>query len=123
MNEKRDPRILIYSNLDNVQKDIEDAAKDRRDEIKNEIKDQKKSLKDGVKDLKQEVKDNFNDYREYKKNSGDPLADQKISTAKEASKVIEKGIDNDHQASLDRIDREAEHRLNSIDNMLQDPEK
>lgn len=122
MNESRDPRILIYSNLDNVQKDIEQAAQERKNEIKGEMKDQKKSLKDGVKDLKQEVKDNFKEYKEYKKESGDPLADQKISTAKEASKVVEKGIDHDHKTSLDRIDREAEHRMNSIDNMLKDPE-
>ena len=120
MDNKNDPRILIYSNLDNVQKDLEDTAKDRISEIKNEAKEQKDSLKSGVKDLKQEAKDSYNEYKEYKKDSGDPLASEKISTAKEAHKVVEKGIENDYQQTVDQIDREAEHRINSINNMLDD---
>ncbi|MDU1904341.1 MAG: hypothetical protein E6772_06100 [Dysgonomonas sp.] len=120
MEENRDPRIQIYANLDNVQNEIEKAAKDRKSEIKQEAKDQINSLKDEVKDLKDEAKESFKNYKEMKKDSDDPLAKEKISTAKEASKVIEKGIDNDYEQTKNRIEKEAEFRLNSIDNMLEE---
>jgi len=123
MDERRDPRILIYSNLDNVQKDIEQAAKDRKDEIRSQMEQEKKSLKDGVKDLKQEAKDSYKEYKEYKKDSNDPAAGHKISAAKDVSKAIEKGIENDYQDTVDRMERDAEHRMNSIDNMLKDQQE
>lgn len=123
MEESRDPRIQIYANLDNVQNDIEKAAKDRIDEIKNEAKEEKKSVKDGVKDLKQTAKDSYKEYKDFKKDSGDPLADEKISTAKEATRVVQKGIDHDHEQTKNQIDYHAEERINSIKNMLDDSDK
>jgi len=118
MEEQRDPRIQIYANLDHVQSDLEKAADERKKEIKQEAKDQISSLKDGVKDLKGEAKDSYKDYKDMKKESDDPLAKEKISTAKEASKVVEKGIEQDYEETKAKIERDAEHRINSIDNML-----
>lgn len=120
MEDKRDPRFQIHADLDQVQKDIEKAADDRKSEIKQEIKDQKKSLKEEAKDLKQEAKDSYKEYKDYKKESDDPLADEKIATAKKASKVVTKGIDIDYNDSKDMLDKEAERRMESIDMMLSD---
>lgn len=123
MDESRDPRIQIYANLDDVQKEIEQAAKERKDEIRSEAKEYQKSVRAEMKDLIKETKDCFRQYQDYKKSTDDPIASEKISTAKEASKVVEKGIKNDYEETKDRIDREAEHRINSIDNMFGDSQK
>jgi len=123
MENSKDPRIQIYTNLDNVQDDIEKAADERKREIKQEAKDQIDSMKDGVKDLKQEAKDSFKSYKEYKKDSDDPVADEKISTAKEATKVVQKNIENDYEETKKKIEDEADMRINSIDNMLDDSDK
>lgn len=123
MEDKRDPRFQIHADLDQVQKDIEKAADDRKSEIKQEIKDQKKSLKEEAKDLKQEAKDNYKEYKDYKKESEDPLADEKIATAKKASKVVTKGIDLDYNDSKDMLEKEAEKRMESIDMMLSDSDE
>jgi len=118
MENSQDPRIQIHANLDDVQKEIEKAAEDRKDEIKQEMKDHKSTLKDEVKDLKQEAKDSYKEYKEYKKDSEDPVADEKIATAKQASKVVTKSIDLDYQDTKDQIDMEAEDRMKSIDRMF-----
>jgi len=122
MENNNDPRIQIYANLDNVQDEIEKSAKDRKDEIKQAAKDHIDDIKDGMKNLKQEAKDSFEDYKQKKKDSDDPLAKEKIATAKEATKVVHKNIENDYEETKDKIEREAEHRINSIDNMLNDSE-
>lgn len=118
MENNNDPRVHIYANLDNVQDDLEKAAKERKDEIKQEAKDEINSLKDGVRDLKNEAKDSYKDYKDMKNDSDDPLAKEKISTAKEASKVVEKGIEHDYNQTKAQIEEEADRRINSIDQML-----
>ena len=123
MENSRDPRIQIHADLNDVQKDIEKAAEDRKDEIKQEMKDHKKTLKDEAKDLKQEAKDNYKDYKEYKKDSNDPVTDEKIATAKKASKVVTKSIDLDYQDTKDQIDMEADERIESIDRMFDDSQE
>lgn len=123
MENSRDPRIQIHADLNEVQKEIEKAAEDRKDEIKQEMKDHKKTLKDEAKDLKQEAKDNYKDYKEYKKDSNDPVADEKIATAKKASKVVTKSIDLDYQDTKDQIDMEADERMESIDRMFDDSQE
>lgn len=123
MEKNHDPRFHIHANLDEVQQDIEKAAKDRKSEIKDEIKDQKKSLKDEMKDLKSEADDSYKDYKNYKDDSDDPVASEKISTAKEASKVIKKSIELDYEDSIDMVDREGDKRMDSIDRMLDDSDE
>ena len=123
MDNSKDPRVQIHADLNEVQKEIEKAAEDRKDEIKQEIKDHKKTLKEEAKDLKQEAKDDYMDYKEYKKDSNDPVADEKIATAKKASKVVTKSIDIDYQDTKDQIDAEAEDRIESIDRMFDDSQE
>ncbi len=123
MEKNHDPRFHIYANLDEVQQEIEKAAKDRKSEIKDEIRDQKKSLKDEMKDLKSEADDSYKDYKNYKDDSDDPVASEKISTAKEASKVIKKSIELDYEDSIDMVDREGDRRMDSIDRMLDDSDE
>jgi len=123
MEKNHDPRFHIHANLDEVQQEIEKAAKDRKSEIKDEIKDQKKSLKDEMKDLKSEADGSYKDYKNYKDDSDDPVASEKISTAKEASKVIKKSIELDYEDSIDMVDREGDKRMDSIDRMLDDSDE
>jgi len=120
METNKDPRLQIYANLDNVQDDIEKAAKERKDEIRDEAQRQIDSLKQGVDDLKQEAKNSFEHYKGRKKDSDDPIADEKISIAKEASKVVEKNIEDDYRQTKDQIEEDVDRRLKSIDNMLED---
>ncbi|MCD7900324.1 MAG: hypothetical protein LUH22_10765 [Bacteroides sp.] len=120
MEESKDPRIQIHANLEDVQKEIEQAAKDRKSEIDEEMKDQKKALKNEMKDLKDEAKSGYEEYKTYKKDSEDPAASEKVSTAKEASKVIKKNIEVDYEESKEQLDRDADMRKESIDRMLDD---
>lgn len=123
MDNIRDPRIQIPTNLNEVQKEMEQAVSDREKEIKQEMADHKKSLKEEVKGLKQEVDNRYTDYKDYKKDSGDPVSDEKVSTAKEASKVMKKNIELDYEETIDRIEEEGNRRLESLDNMMKDPDR
>jgi len=117
MDENRDPRIQIYANLDNVQKEIDSAAKDRIKEIRNEADDDIKSLKKEAKDLKHEAKNQFEEYKKRMENSDDPDAKEKISMAKDASKMVERDIEDDYQQTRVDIENEVDMRINSIDDM------
>jgi len=118
MDNIQDPRIQIPTNLDEVQKEIEQAVDDRKKEIKQEMKDQRDSLKEEVKDLKQEAKDQYKDYKDYKKDSDDPVAKEKVAIKKEVSSVVTKNIEQDYSETMDRLDREEEERIASLDRML-----
>jgi len=119
----QDPRIQIDANLDDVQKDIENAAKERKDEIKNQADEDMKSVKNEMKDLKQEAKDSYKEYKERMKDSDDPYSKEKISAAKEAHKIINKDIEADYQQTKDQIEKDVDYRVNSIDNMFDDSKK
>lgn len=118
MDNFRDPRMQIPTNLKQVQDEMEQAIDDRKKEIRQEMKDQTQSLKDEAKDLKQIAEDKYKDYKEQKKDSGDPLADEKIATAKKATQVVTKDIDLDYKDTKDRIEQEAEGRMESLDRMM-----
>jgi len=120
MDSKQDPRIQIYANLDDVQKDIEQAAKDRKDQIKSQAKDDKKAIKDERKDLQQGVKDDYKEYKDKIKDRDDPYSKEKSNIAKEAHNIMKKDIEADYNETIDRIDMDADERINSIDNMLAD---
>lgn len=120
MNPNQDPRIQIYTNLDDVQKDIEQSAKDRKDEIKSQLKDDKKALKDEMKELKDEVKENFNEIKQEIKDSDDPNSREKINIAKNTRKIVENNIEADYNQSIDELERHADKRMDSIDHMLDD---
>ncbi|GEM_PF-1760206 len=122
MDSKRDPRVQIYTNLDDVQKEMEDSAKDRKDEIKSQLKDDKKALKEEMKELKDEVKENFKDIKQEIKDSDEPNSREKINIAKNTRKIIENNIEADYNESIDELERHADKRLSSIDSMLDDSE-
>lgn len=118
MENTKDPRIQIPTDLETVQQEIEKAAKERRDQIRNEAKDELKSVKEEAKELKDDVDNNFKGFKGGMKDSELPYSREVVSTAKEASKVIKKGIDADLEESQDRINFDRDQRINSIDNML-----
>lgn len=77
-------------------KNTEIAGKDVKKEIKNEQKQEKK----GIKELQKDIKDGYKDYEHRAKDSNDPLANEKISAAKEESKElrddIKKAVNKDY---------------------------
>lgn len=123
MEDSRDPRIQIYANLDNVQNDVENAADSRKVQIKKEAEGDINDIKGQMKDLKQVADDHFKEYKERKKNSDDPRADEKISAAKDITKAIKKEIEVDYEDTKDRIEKDRDHRLDSIDNMLNESDE
>lgn len=120
MENKQDPRIQIYADLNKVQQEIDDAAKERIKEIKKEVKEDTKAIKNEMKGLKKEAKESLENYKECLENSNDPTAKEKVSTAEEVHKVIEKNIDIDYQQTKDQLTREKDYRISSIENMLDD---
>lgn len=118
MNSNQDPRVQIYTNLDDVQNEIEKSAKERKDEIKDQMKEDAKALKDEMKDLKSELKDSYKEMKQELKDSDDPNAKEKIEIAKQTRKIIENNIEADYQESKESVERHAQERMESIDNML-----
>ena len=118
MESTKDPRIQIPTDLETVQQEIEKAAKERQDQLKNEAKEELKSVKEEAKELKDYVDNNYKGFKVGMKDSELPYSKEVVSTAKEASKVIKKGIDADLEETKDRINFDRDQRISSIDNML-----
>lgn len=120
MENLKDPRMQIPADLNHVQKNIEDAADNRKKEIKDETKQELSTLKNEMKDLKNTSKECYKRFKDEMKDSNDPAKNEKISAAKAMSKVTEKNIQTDYEVTKHSIEDTKDNRLNSIDNMMSD---